>query len=84
MVMTTAKRLLWYNYTNTIHNGTSIDLNGIMAKWLSVIKHKVKAFTWMYNRSKEDSIDDWDLKGSWAKLENNEWTIIENFFFQKK
>ena len=49
MVMTTAKRIVWHNYTESVFKQSSIDLDGFVAKWMVAVKRKVKAFTWMCN-----------------------------------
>ena len=80
LMMTTAKRLPWHNYTNAIFTDTSIGLDGLSSKFMGALRYKVKACTWISNNTEDKHIDGWDLKGIWAQFENDQWTIIEDSF----
>jgi hypothetical protein len=80
LVMTTAKRIIWHNYTNAIFTGSSIGLVGLASKCMGALRYKIKASTWMCNSTEDKNIDGWDLAGIWASFEDDHWTIIEDSF----
>jgi hypothetical protein len=81
MMMTTAKRLIYHNYLQVIHNELdSIDANGLLAKTMGTMRYKIKATVWMCNNTEEQNIDGWDLQGNWAlfDIKSNKWMAIED------
>jgi hypothetical protein len=80
MLMVTAKRILWHNYTNGIFNDTICDIEGLLAKWMGAIKYKITGKLWLCNATEEKDIDGWDLNGQLAQFSEERWTIIKDSF----
>jgi len=83
MVITTAKRTLYFNYLQVVHQKIpSIETNGLIAIIMSALKYKIKAAAWMGNTKGSQNMDGWDLQGNWAlfDIESNKWMAIDDSF----
>ena len=78
--MVTATRIIWHNYTNSIFNSSTIDIKGLIAKWLAALKYKVKSRIWKCNSTEEKNTDGWDMNGQWAQMNKEHWTTIDDSF----
>ena len=87
MMMITAKRFIYHNYLQVVHNEVvPMDAIGMLAKTLGTMRYKIKAITWMCNSTEDQNIDGWDLQGNWAlfDIESNKWIAIEDSLALKK
>jgi len=82
LMLTTAKRILYYNYTQILHDSPEMDWMELMAKLFGSLRYRIKATIWICNRSRDKRMNGWDLQGNWALLdiESNKWEAVEDSF----
>lgn len=79
LAMTTAKRIIWYNYTRTLHGSVPFNSMELYIKWLSVMKYRIEGIIGNINHKKQD-IEGWNLQNSWAQYSEDRWESLPNVF----
>ncbi len=71
-------------YQNSIFNNSTIDIKGLITKWLAALKYKVKSRIWKCNSTEDKNTDGWDMNPQWAQIKKEHWSTIEDSLNQSK